>query len=282
MNKTCTICKEEKDISHFDRCGYSSSGDIRHKGRCKPCCSIIFKETHGSLRNIETKECIDSIEGEEWKQVVGYEGLYSVSNLGRVISHIRKTYPYKDIVLSPAKSRGRFGFRLSKGKAIKRILASRLVATAFIPNPHNHPVVNHLDGDKTNDKVSNLEWCTYKRNSQHAYEIGLNVPKTGEDCFASTLTNKQALEIFNSNISNCIIAEKYNVSEGIISNIKTGRNWGHLTNKVYVKKVKRLSESLKIKILSTTGSNRKVAKMFNIGHTAVGKLRRKNKILNNG
>jgi len=55
----------------------------------------------------------------------------------------------------------------------------RLVAMAYISNPENHPIINHIDGDSNNNHMENLEWCTYSHNSKHAYDTNLNTNKTG-------------------------------------------------------------------------------------------------------
>ena len=98
---------------------------------------------------------------EEWRPVVGYEGLYEVSNIGQVINiktgHILKQHKDKD---------GYWVLSLKRDK-YKTYFAHRLVAQAFIPNPDNLPMVNHKDEDKTNNNVDNLEWCTAKYNSTY-------------------------------------------------------------------------------------------------------------------
>lgn len=109
---------------------------------------------------------------EEWRPVKGYEGLYEVSNMGRV-----KSLHYgKERILRP--SDNSTGYRIVElaKQAPKRKLVHRLVAEAFIPSPMNLPVVNHLDGDKHNNCVSNLEWCTYRQNTLHAIKLGLFNP----------------------------------------------------------------------------------------------------------
>lgn len=74
-------------------------------------------------------------------------------------------------------------------------LVHRFVAKAFIPNPENKPCVNHIDGNKANNKVENLEWVTYSENTLHALEMGLKVPEQGEDVHNAKITNEQAVEI---------------------------------------------------------------------------------------
>ena len=109
---------------------------------------------------------------EEWKSIPGYEGLYEVSNLGRVksleISYTRKNgiMDHKpEIILSPKNNgTGYFMVCLYKNKTHKYYLIHRLVALTFLPNPDNLPCVNHKDEDKTNNKVDNLEWCTQQYN----------------------------------------------------------------------------------------------------------------------
>lgn len=104
---------------------------------------------------------------EQWRSVKGYEGLYEVSNLGRIKSLcartntrilIRKPVPDKD---------GYLTICLKKNGKVRCFKIHRLVAQAFIPNPNNLPQINHKDEDRKNNKVSNLEWCNCKYNNNY-------------------------------------------------------------------------------------------------------------------
>lgn len=112
-----------------------------------------------------------NVEQEIWKDIDGYEGLYQVSNRGRVKSLPRKVRCAKGWTITPERilvggvSNGYRHYLLHSSTGIPRDLrANRLVATAFIPNPLNLPYVNHKDENRGNDCVDNLEWCTPKYN----------------------------------------------------------------------------------------------------------------------
>ena len=107
---------------------------------------------------------------EIWKDIKDYEGLYQVSNLGNVRN--KRT----EKVLIGGIKRGYREVIILKDTKRKYKLVHRLVAEAFIPNAENHPQVNHIDGNKLNNKVNNLEWCTRSENMKHAYKIGLEKP----------------------------------------------------------------------------------------------------------
>lgn len=122
---------------------------------------------------------------EIWKPISGYshyEGLYLISNLGRVYSKDRYVQtrwggvtirPGRMLCIHTFKDTGYQYVSLTSGKHSNNALLHRLVALAFIPNPDNKPTVNHKDGNKKNNKVDNLEWCTRKENTHHAIEHGL-------------------------------------------------------------------------------------------------------------
>lgn len=122
----------------------------------------------------------DFIEGEEWRDVVGYEGRYEVSNLGRVYSlpkRINSQYGHNgQQVAITDNGRGYKIACLSKDCKRKNHYVHRLVAQNFIPNPIGYEQVNHMDGNKSNNCVDNLEWCDVKYNAKHASENGL-IPK---------------------------------------------------------------------------------------------------------
>lgn len=100
---------------------------------------------------------------EVWKDIEGYEGLYQVSTHGRVKSVFR----YHKILKSRVKNNGYKYVQLYKNGTPYTYYIHRLVAQAFIPNPQNKPQVNHIDEDKENNRVENLEWCTRSENMNH-------------------------------------------------------------------------------------------------------------------
>lgn len=100
---------------------------------------------------------------EIWKDVVGFEGLYKVSNCGRVFS-IKRNIILKQNV--NGRGQGYFQVGLYNGKNHTKPI-HRLVAEAFIPNPNEYPQVNHIDEDAKNNHVDNLEWCTSRHNNNH-------------------------------------------------------------------------------------------------------------------
>ena len=121
---------------------------------------------------------------EIWKDIKNYEGLYQISSYGRVKSLERKDgigRNIKERILKPGINTKKYFFiSLSKNNNQKTYVIHRLVALHFIPNSLNKPQVNHIDSDKSNNYIDNLEWCTHSENIQHAWKNGLceNVRKT--------------------------------------------------------------------------------------------------------
>lgn len=114
---------------------------------------------------------------EQWKDITGYEGEYLVSNLGNIKS-IKRYHRGYDVVLKPLKTGPDWKnencylqVTLSKKNKTEKKLIHRLVAEAFIPNPDNKPQVNHIDGNKANNHIDNLEWSTESENSNHAINV---------------------------------------------------------------------------------------------------------------
>lgn len=131
---------------------------------------------------------------EIWKDILNYEGLYQVSNLGRVkglkkLSWNGYSYITKpERILKSSNSKGYKFVRLYKDKVAKNYTIHRLVATAFIENKNNYKEVNHIDGNKLNNNATNLEWCTKSHNIRHAFKMGLNKRRKG-------IENEQAKKV---------------------------------------------------------------------------------------
>lgn len=113
---------------------------------------------------------IENLEGEEWRDIEGYEGLYQVSNKGNVKS-LNYRRSGKEKKLRPEKLNGYLLVCLSKDKKHKGFLVHRLVAKYFLENPDNLPVVNHKDENKENNSSENLEWCTQRYNVNYGTGI---------------------------------------------------------------------------------------------------------------
>ena len=133
---------------------------------------------------------------EIWKDIEEYEGLYQISNLGRV-----KSLPKKDgfvlletRILKPLNINNRNRVVLAKNKVKKNFFIYQLVAKMFIPNPNNYPIINHKNGKPNDDKVTNLEWCTHKHNSIHAVDNNLIKHKK----IAQYSLNGEFIKIYNS------------------------------------------------------------------------------------
>jgi hypothetical protein len=114
---------------------------------------------------------------EVWKDVVCYEGIYQVSNLGNV-KRISKTrgvnIKYKnDYILKPMDNgKGYLRVKLTNNGISKRVMLHRIIAEAFIPNIYNKKVVNHINCNLKDNSINNLEWCTQSENCLHAVKLG--------------------------------------------------------------------------------------------------------------
>lgn len=156
---------------------------------------------------------------EFWKDIEDYQGSYQVSNSGRVKSLDRyiksgkgKRLKKGQILKGCVTNRGYVNQRLWKDNKLKNVLEHRLVAQAFIPNPDNLPEVNHIDGNKTNNHVDNLEWVTSSKNQKHAFKTGLNSVKKSK--VTEEIFNKIVVEIENGGkIKN--VLDKYNCTNRV-------------------------------------------------------------------
>lgn len=182
--------------------------------------------------------------GEIWKDVVGYEGIYLVSNKGRVYSIERKTNngtTVKPRILKQFVDRGYCLVTLSKNRKrrIRSEKVHRLVAMAFIDNPTNKPFVNHINNNGTDNRVENLEWVTNDENMLHAKRLGVFKDKClrGEECHNSINTKEDIIKIrkeYNEMPKphpkgfQRMLAKKYKIDYRQIWKIVHGKTWQHL------------------------------------------------------
>lgn len=180
-----------------------------------------------------------SIVNEEWRDVVGFEGYYQVSNLGRVRSLDRTVVAkaghsifLKGRIMKLRLSHGYWAVGLCVNGVMSSAKIHCLVAKAFIGDRPLGYDINHIDGNKLNNAVSNLEYCTHAKNMQHAVSTGLQLGCKGEDHPKSILTDRKVLEIrrlfAQGGISKAAIARMYGVSYGAIFDILSNRRWTHV------------------------------------------------------
>ena len=177
------------------------------------------------------EEFIESIrlDGEEWREIPSWEGYYAVSNFGRVVSlgrYVNGRYSLiwrKPKIMSQRimKQNGYFCVALSRNNDRgKPYLVHRLVAVAFIPNPHNLTCVDHIDTNKTNNNVNNLRWCTYEGNMRNS--------KTIEHLRSTPKQHKRLRDSYK------IVALKDNVCCKTYLSISNAKNDGHDPKSVWL------------------------------------------------
>lgn len=167
---------------------------------------------------------------EIWKDVIGYEGRYQISNMGQLKGFGRSP---KGVILNLSSSwNGYLTKNLYKNWDYQPIKIHRLVCQHFIENPENKPFINHKNGIKTDNRVENLEWCTFSENMLHAKRTGLSPSPHGENHAKAILTNEQVIYIRQTyqprKVPKSHFAKKFGVSESAIAGILNNRNWKHL------------------------------------------------------
>jgi hypothetical protein len=182
--------------------------------------------TSETPKELETSECKDIGGKEMWRKINNIDNYY-ISSSGRIFSidtrHNNRLFLKQR--LNPK------GYPLvSLNKSNKGVfLVHRLVALAFIPNPNSLPQINHKDGIKTNNHISNLEWVTGKENIQHAIKTGLFEHMYGENNANSIFNKNDIINIRNDYINSSLgiknLAKKYNTSNNTIKIIIYNKTW---------------------------------------------------------
>lgn len=174
-----------------------------------------------------------------WKDIIGSEGLYQVSEDGKIRS-LDRVVQTKDgkrrlagrLLKLICSSRGYHMAKIrTKSGYVKTVYSHKLVATHFLKKISGC-VVNHKDGNKLNNHVSNLEWITQRENLIHAFKNGLNKGPQGEKCANSKLKESDVCEILeklNSGMSRKDIRTEYGVGRTCIYNIANNLTWKHIS-----------------------------------------------------
>lgn len=185
------------------------------------------------------------MEHEIWKPIVGisdgfYDGLYEVSNLGRfkmlprLLNSIKGMRITKEKITTGSNTHGYKRIILKKDRIRKQIDIHVLVARAFIKNsnPDKFKIVNHLNSDRADNRVENLEWCDHSRNAKHAYEAGKLKITRGSDRNTAILNEDKVVAIkllYNTGrFSYWKLANLFNIGKTTIQNILNGTKWAHV------------------------------------------------------
>jgi hypothetical protein len=174
-------------------------------------------------------------EGEEIRYIPFLDDRYCATNFGRICS---MDYRRKGHAQELAQSTHPEGYKRVKLAAADRYSPTpvhRLVALAFLPNPENLPQVNHKDGNKGNNMLWNLEWCTNSQNQKHAFETGLHIYALGEDHANALLSEQDVIDIreelsrvakYKGQLKD--LGKRYGVSLHCIFDVKHRRAWKHI------------------------------------------------------
>lgn len=156
----------------------TNSDNIRHAYQTESKVTTPARLAYEALMSCYPRDITD-LDGEEWRDIAGYEGLYQESNYGRT----RSFHNGKIRILKPLHSvHGYLKVNLHKDGLQMAHYVHKLVAETFIPNPLNLPEVNHIFGNKFDCSADNLEWCTPSQNIQHAFKTGIHKIVKGEKC----------------------------------------------------------------------------------------------------
>lgn len=172
---------------------------------------------------------------ETWKPIIGFEDSYEISNYGNVKS-IDRIVPTtnrhkKEHIMKPSVKKGYLVIRLQYLGKNKYSLIHRLVAEHFLIKQYENHEVNHIDGNKKNNYVNNLEWVSRSDNHIHAHQLGLKKSNLGEKSNLTKLKTEEVLiirELCNKGEYYNTIAKKFNISISQVKRIHKRINWKHL------------------------------------------------------
>lgn len=175
VTRKCAHCGRVLPLDRFNRNKYQKYGRVHV---CKDCMRVYTMKRYDAKCQ---KHDISSFPGEEWKDVVGFCGLYRVSNFGRVMSIFREDFSTKRMVrpriLKPKVNKlGYVRVTIRKDGKTYTCKVHTLVAEAFLEKPNDATEINHKNGNPSDNRVENLEWCTRQYNIWHSYYVNGRKP----------------------------------------------------------------------------------------------------------
>lgn len=169
---------------------------------------------------------------EVWKDITGYEGLYQASTHGRIKSYCKYD---RGRILKSFRYSKYLGVALFENKKHIKYYVHRLVALTFIPNPENKPCINHKDGDKDDNRIENLEWCTQQENLIH--KINILGEGRGDKHGNSVISEKRVggikFLLKEGKLTQRQIAKRYKIDYRIVNQINKGITWVHIGDYEY-------------------------------------------------
>lgn len=230
------------------------------------------------MENVYKNRSLENLPNEIWKPITGFEGYYEVSNYSRIKGLDRVDcmgQRRKEAIMSQQLDKDGYTYTsLARERKDSTKRPHRLSSIEFIPNPNNYPQVNHKDGNKINNHIDNLEWCTNQQNIDHAIAIGLRDGR-GIKNYGCVLTESQVVEIYNSKLPNKELSKLFGVGALAIGRIKHGKTWGHLTGHTYKQRyLPTLTPEVVISIFNSTDDHHEAAKLFNVPATTILNIRK--------
>jgi hypothetical protein len=235
--KQCSRCLEAKPVSEFYVSKTISDG---FTGKCKKCCGYYqldyvnnhkekvrtYQREYQKKRRANKKPKQLAPIPETFYQIDNYPNYYVSHEKQQVWSRLHNRYLKLFLI-----NCGYYGIGLSNEHGKKNFLFHRVLAETFIPNPNNYPDINHLNGNKLDNTLSNIEWTTPKLNANHAILTGLFDPKEHYHLRRKkNITKEQALEIRNNpdRLTQKQLGEKFNLSVCSISKIHRNKCWKNI------------------------------------------------------
>jgi len=178
------------------------------------------------------------------KDIKGYEGLYYATSYGNIVSYPNRANGLKHTTLRPTTNNaGYLHVSLSKNNIRKTKNVHKLIADTLLENIDGKPHINHKDGDKLNNELSNLEWCTPSQNAHHAFRLNLRKPSEKQKKATTknwkkkrTVSDEVVVAIRNEymphKITMPMLAEKYNISRSLVCSIVHGNSYRDLLQEV--------------------------------------------------